>query len=82
MAMQVTLWCDLCPTLLEMEAFEVEMRTRQILPRQDHSFNTQRLHLCGECYDKIQGHVRPLKQRVRVTAQFEAETQPKRKAQS
>jgi uncharacterized protein YlaI len=72
MAMKVTLWCDQCPTLLEFgTAFEVEIRTKQILPRQDHSFQTQRLHLCDECYDRLAVHTKSIKQNVSVTALIE-----------
>jgi hypothetical protein len=71
-AMKVTLWCDQCPTLLEFgTAFEVEIRTKQILPRQDHGFQTQRLHLCDECFDKLAVHTKSIKQNVSVTASIE-----------
>lgn len=79
MAMKVTMWCDRCPTLLEMEAFEVEIRIKQILPRQDHHWDTRRLHLCGECANKLQDQLRPIPQHVRVTAQIEPPANAKAK---
>lgn len=68
MAMKVTLWCDLCPTLLDIEGFEIEIRTRQILPRQESHWDTKRLHVCGECADTLRHSTRPVQQDVTVKA--------------
>jgi len=82
MAMKVTLWCDQCPTLLDVEAFELDLKSRQILPRQDHTYQTQRLQLCAECFDKLMALAKPVKQNVSVKATIETPANGKRAAKS